>query len=154
MTPATAVPTFTIASADVAHWTGTAYAGSTAHPAAAYATDRMHPGVFGLAIGSYGAMMLSLWLLFGTDTQTVLSLLVCTAYFGMYFGVPVAMYRLARKSGLREAPAGSLGRFLRGDLETITGNLSGWSALSQVLVIPVSLTFGLIAMGVIMKLAA
>ncbi|MGV8840885.1 MAG: hypothetical protein ACWA6X_11345 [Bauldia sp.] len=131
-----------------------ARAGSSAHLAAAYATDRMHPGVFGLAIGSYGAMVLALWLLFVTDVQTVLSLLICTAYFGMYFGVPVAMYRIARKSGRREPPAGSLGRFLRGDLETIAGNLSGWSALGQVLVIPVSLTLGLIAMGVILKMTA
>lgn len=154
MTPATANPALSATDAVVGHWTGTARAGSTAHSAAAYATDRMHPGVFVLAIGSYGAMVLALWLLFGTDTQTVLSLLVCTAYFGMYFGVPLAMYRIARKTGLKEAPAGSLGRFLRGDLETITGNLSGWSALSQVLVIPVSLTVGLIAMGIILKLAA
>jgi hypothetical protein len=116
-----------------------ARAGSSAHLAAAYATDRMHPGVFGLAIGSYGAMVLALWLLFVTDVQTVLSLLICTAYFGMYFGVPVAMYRIARKSGRREPPAGSL---------------SGWSALGQVLVIPVSLTLGLIAMGVILKMTA
>ncbi len=153
MTP-TSTPTYAAANADVAHWTGSARASSAAHRAAAYATDRMHPGVFGLAIGSYGAMVLALWLLFVTDLQTVLSLLVCTAYFGMYFGVPLAMYRIARKAGLNEPPAGSLGRFLRGDLETVTGNLSGWSALSQVLVIPVSLTIGLIAMGIIMKIAA
>jgi hypothetical protein len=127
---------------------------ATAHRTAAYATDRMHPGVFVAAIGSYAAMLAGLWLLFGTDLSTGLSLIVCTAYFGMYFGVPVAMYRLARKTLLKEPPAGSMRRFLHGDLETVTGPVSGWSALSQVLVVPVSLTIGLIAMGIILKVVA
>ena len=139
-------------SADVAHWTTNTKV-RAAHRVAAYATDRMHPSVFALAIGSYGAMVLALWLLFVTDAQTMLSLLVCTAYFAMYFGVPVAMYRLSKKVHPEPAP-GSLAKFLGGDLETISGTLSGWSAMSQVLVVPVSLTFGLIAMGIIVKIVA
>lgn len=134
-------------------WSSTAR-DTAAHRVGAYATDRMHPGVFVAAIGSYGAMLIGLWLLFGTDLSTALSLIICTTYFAMYFGVPVAMYRLARKTLLHEPPAGSLGRFLRGDLDTVTGPVSGWSALSQVLVVPVSLTFGLIAMGIILKVVA
>lgn len=152
MTTVTATSTV-VGSPSATSWTAPVTA-RNAHRVAAYATDRMHPGVFALALGSYGAMVLVLWLLFVSDGQTVLSLLICTAYFGMYFGVPLAMYRLARKTFLKEPAAGSLSGFLHGDLETNTGRLSGWSALSQVLVVPVSLTFGLIAMGVILALAA
>lgn len=123
------------------------------HAVAAYATDRMHPRVFGLAVASYGSMLIVLWLLFLSGADMAVTLFVCTAYFAMYFGVPIAMYRLAVKAD-RPSPSGSLAVFLRGGLETVSGTLSGWSALTQVLVVPVSLTFGLIAMGVIAKVLA
>ncbi|MGD9738793.1 MAG: hypothetical protein AB7O56_07165 [Bauldia sp.] len=123
------------------------------HAVAAYSTDRMHPRVFGLAIASYGAMLLVLWLLFVTGADMVVTLFVCTAYFAMYFGVPVAMYRLAAKAA-PPAASGSFAVFLRGGLETVSGTISGWSAMVQVLVVPVSLTFGLIAMGIIAKVVA
>jgi hypothetical protein len=121
-----------------------------AHASAAVSTDQMYPGVFGLAAAAYGAMMLSFWLLFVSDVGTFLSLAVCTAYFGMYFGVPAVMHRVARQAETQVA-GGSLGQFLRSDLETITGPISGWAAVTQVLVIPVSLTVGIIAMGLIVK---
>lgn len=124
-----------------------------AHRVAAYSTARMHPGVFKWAIGIYGGMMLGIWLLFGTNLETGISLMICTVYGAMYFGVPVVMARIAAKA----APLveeGSLGRFLRGDFETADGSLSGWSALILVVLIPAAIGFGLIAMGIILKLSA
>jgi hypothetical protein len=118
---------------------------ATAH----YTTDRLHPGVFTMAIASYAVLLLAFWLLFASDIVTFLSLSICTVYYVMFFGVPLAMYRTAARSTVSPAP-GSLARFLRGNLEINTGLVSGWGALTQVLLIPVSVTFGIVAIGLIL----
>jgi hypothetical protein len=114
---------------------------------ATYVTDRMHRGVFALAIGSYFGMLITVWLFFTATLDVTLAAMVFTAFFGMYFGVPVALHRLYRKSRLEPAD-GSLMKFARGKLETISGPLTGKAAILQVLIIPVSTTFGLIAMAI------
>lgn len=134
-------------------WTAPACARSARHEAAAYTTSRLHSGVFGLAIASYAAMVLALWLLFATDTGTSLTLAIVTVYFAMFFGVPLAMVRVAKKDAPQPPPA-SLLRFLRGDMGTITGPIGGWAALAQVVVIPVSVTLGIVAIGLIHKALA
>ncbi|MCA9233501.1 MAG: hypothetical protein KDA57_22875, partial [Planctomycetales bacterium] len=76
-----------------------------------------------------------------------------TLYFAMYFGVPFAMLRLAKKAN-QQPSLGSLGRFLAGDVTTYTGRLSGWGAAAQLLTIPVGLTGAFIAIGIISHLRA
>jgi hypothetical protein len=122
--------------------------GVSATQTAAYATARLHHGVIGLLIASYGVLLLAFWILFAQSAVTAISLAICSAYFAMYFGVPIVMYLQTRKAA-ESAPAGSLGRFLRGSFETATGPISGWSALAQVLVVPVCVTFGAFCIGFI-----
>lgn len=134
------------------HWT----APVTAWPAregATYVTDRLHPGVFQLFAGAYGAMLLVLWLMFATDVGAVISIAVCTVYFAMYFGVPWGMNRLASKAEPQPAQ-GSLGRFLRGELMTYTGRLSGMGATVQMLLIPVGITVAFACIGVIIRITS
>ncbi len=119
----------------------------------AYVTDRLHPHVLTLFVGTYGAMLLSLWLLFATDIGAFIALAICTVYFAMYFGTPAVMNRLAEKAAPPPAPE-SLGQFLRGELDTYTGRISGWGAVAQLLVIPGGITFAFICIGVIIKLGA
>lgn len=129
---------------------GPATAAWPAREAATYATDRLHPGVFGLLAGTYGAMLLVLWLIFATDIEASISVGICTVYFAVYFGVPWAMNRLARQAEPQPA-AGSLGRFLRGQLITYTGRISGLEAVVQMLIVPVGITLAFVCIGVIIQ---
>jgi hypothetical protein len=79
-------------------------------------------------------------------------LAVSTFYFGMYFGVPFVMVRLASKEKQQPRP-GSLGSFLAGDVMTYTGRVSGWGAVAQLMTIPAGLTGGFIAIGLISHLS-
>lgn len=125
----------------------------SAHEAATYVTDRLHPGVFRVFAGTYGAMLLLLWLLFASNAEAGISLGVCTAYFAVYFGVPWAMNRLANSVEPQPAP-GSLGRFLRGDLLTYTGRISGMGAMVQMLIVPVGIVFAFACIGVIIRMTS
>ncbi|MBN9315456.1 MAG: hypothetical protein J0I99_06960 [Devosia sp.] len=112
----------------------------------------LHPQLFTMFAGVYGAMLLALWLLFCTDINAAIALGVSTGYFAMYFGLPFVMLRLANKDRQQPGP-GSLGNFLAGDVETYTGPVSGWGAVAQLLTIPVALTAAFIAIGIISRLA-
>jgi hypothetical protein len=122
-----------------------------ARATATYVTDRLHPGVFQVFAGTYGAMLALLWLLFGTTAEAAIVLGVCTAYFAVYFGVPWAMSRLAGKVDPQPAP-GSLGQFLRGQLEIYTGRVSGIGVLVQMLVVPVGFVFAFACFGIIIRI--
>lgn len=132
-------------------------AGTLAHslenwPAREVAAE-LHPQVFTMFVGTYGAMLLALWLFFGTDINALITLGVCTVYFGMYFGMPLIMSRMATKAAPQPA-AGSLNRFMGGDVDTYTGPVSAWGAIAQLMTIPVGLTLGFIAIGIIIRLGA
>ena len=129
--------------------------GTLTHPLANWPRELapgLHPQVLAMFIGAYAAMLLVLWLFFGTDVNAAIALGVCTVYFGMYFGVPLAMLRLAGKT--QQPASGSLGRFLDGDLDTYTGPVSGWGVIAQLMTIPVGLTAAFVAFGVIIRLGA
>lgn len=132
-------------------------AGTLAHPLANWQARELaaglHPQVFTMFIGTYSAMLLALWLFFGTDINALITLGVCTVYFGMYFGMPLMMNRMAAKATQQPEP-GSLGRFMDGDVDTYTGPVSAWGAIAQLMTIPVGLTLGFIAIGVIIRLGA
>lgn len=113
----------------------------------------LHPQVLGIFIGTYGAMLLALWLLFGTDINALLALGVCTIYFAMYFGVPLVMLRMAERRPA-EPDKWSLGRFLKADVDTNTGRVSGWGAVAQLMTIPAGLTGAFIAFGIIIRMGA
>ncbi|MCW5696405.1 MAG: hypothetical protein KIS96_06665 [Bauldia sp.] len=124
-----------------------------AHRVFVHATDRMHPGVFGLAVGSYAALLAVFWLFFTTGVDMAINLVICTVYLAMYLGVPLIMARIASRAAATSEP-GRLSAFLRGGLETASGTLSGWSAMTQVLIVPVSLAVGAVAMGIAAKVLA
>lgn len=110
----------------------------------------LHPGAFLVVVASYLALLGIAWIGFVGDIDSGVAMVVNTTYFAMYFGVPVV---LARVGGFKLGGPG-LSRFLKGKHDTFTGAISGWGALTQMAVVPISLAFGLAAMGVIMRLMA
>ena len=113
----------------------------------------LHPQVFVLFAGTYAAILVALWLFFGTDVNAMIALVVSTTYFAMYFGVPFVMLRMAGRATPPARPD-SFATFLRGKVDTNTGPVSGWGAVAQLLTIPVGLAGAFIAIGIISRLSS
>ena len=102
-----------------------------------------------LAGGGDFGIFAAFWLTFAGDSEAALAISMSTVYALVFFAVPYLMVRMAAKHGLPPGRRSSLSDFLNGDFETITGRISGWSALVQVALVPVALAFGTLAIGVI-----
>lgn len=147
------MPSVKIFVADVAQRVQQTPSGELVHfPSAVQnTTDRLHPGVQGVALLAYAWIFFVLWLVFGSKLESAFAVAVSTVYTMMFFGVPLVMLGIARKADPR-APHGSLGTFLRGHFDTITGPITGWQALAQVALIPIALSFGFSAIGLVIVL--
>lgn len=102
-----------------------------------------------IAVAGYGGILLAFWLTFAADGGAIFAIAIGTLYGIIYFGVPYLMNRMAAKYGTSNDPQSSLSDFLNGDLDTIAGRISGWSALVQVTLVPIALAFGTLAIGFI-----
>lgn len=101
-----------------------------------------------LAVAGYVGILASFWLSFAGDVSAALSITISTVYGAVFFGIPYFMLRTAARHGASsERP--TLAEFVRGNFDTIYGRVSGSSAFVQVAIIPVSLAFGSLAIGLV-----
>jgi len=112
----------------------------------------LHPGVYVSFVGCWAALIAVFLATFAESPFTLFMLAVVIGYSIMFFGVPYVMSRVA-------PPKTDIGNvafldFLRGKVQTLTGPVSGSEALMQVLMVPVALTLGGIAIGFIVHLEA
>ncbi len=117
--------------------------------------SRLHPATVGITAGGYVAMILVLWVGFATPTDHYLPLVIFTLVLAAFIGVPWLMARTAqtfwrRHDGPATPRAQSFRQFLGSKVETGGGTVSGPAALVLMALIPISLTFALVAMAVIM----
>lgn len=115
---------------------------------------RLHPGVIGIAAGSYVLMIATFWVgFFATDAAFTISLSIVTIVLAAFIGLPLAMARTGakfwRSHGQAEPPHGTMREFLNCSFDTCDGHVSGLGALALVTTVPLSLTAGVIAMAVI-----
>lgn len=89
------------------------------------------------------------WYAFGGQGEGALVLAISTFFLIVVFGVPYIMKRTADKFLHRKNEVGPMADFLHGDVETLTGDVSGWGALIQVVVVPVSVALGMTAIAII-----
>ncbi|GJL96207.1 MAG: hypothetical protein DHS20C06_00240 [Hyphobacterium sp.] len=104
-------------------------------PPAEIAVAGIHHAVFYLFAGLFGGMILLFFLTFMNSAQTVFAVGVCTVYGVLFFGAPLALYRV---SG-RKSKTKSWGDFLHEKVDTNTGAIPGWAALVQICIVPVVL---------------
>jgi hypothetical protein len=102
-----------------------------------------------IAVAGYGGILLAFWLTFTGDATAIFAIAISTGYAIIYFGVPYLMNRMAERHAGPNDRRPSLSDFLDGDLDTISGRISGWSALVQITLIPVALALGTLAIGLI-----
>ena len=112
----------------------------------------LHPAVYKLFTASWAALIAVFVATFAESPFTLFMLAVVIGYAIMFFGVPYVMSRVAKpETNVGNVPFAD---FLRGQVQTLTGPVSSAEALMQVLMVPVCLTLGALAIGFIVHLEA
>ena len=106
------------------------------------------PTVGGLVVGSYVALLAVLFAFFAGSPLAFFSLTVCAAFITIFFAVPRIFFAVEADPSRRP----SFSRFWHDGIQTLTGRTGGKDALIQMLIVPVFLAFGLLAMGIIGKI--
>jgi hypothetical protein len=102
-------------------------------------------GVTNLIVGSYAALILVFFGLFARSPLALFAITICAFFVAMFFAVPKVFLAVEAAPGRRP----TLSRFMHAGMMTLTGRSSGRDALVQMLIVPVLLTLGLAAMGII-----
>jgi len=111
----------------------------------------LHPTVYKVFAGCWAALVAVFLATFAESPYTLYMLAVVVGTAIMFFGVPYVMSRLTPRTAARQV---SFGDFLLGQVQTLTGPVSGTEAVIQVLMVPVCLTLGALAIGFIVHLEA
>lgn len=104
-------------------------------PAPGVASSGVHPGVLGLLVGGYAAMLASFWAFFARDTEAAMVLTVVTVLMLMYFSLLIGGILVAGAPQPHERQR-SFREFLRGRVDIFGGAVSGREAAAQILFLP------------------
>ena len=116
--------------------------GAARHPQSA--VPDMPAAVGRLIVAAYVGLIGVLALTMARNASTAFVIAIDVAFLVAFLSVP-AIFLGVEKDGARRP---GLHRFLSDGVETATGRLSGSGALVQMLVVPVLLTLGLLAIGI------
>jgi len=100
--------------------------------------------VGGLIAASYAGLIAALAVATAGSGQSIFVIVVSALFVLTFFTVPRIMFAVERHSGVRA----SFDEFLRNGVNTFTGHNGGRAVLVQMLIIPIALTLGVLAMGV------
>lgn len=98
-----------------------------------------------MIVAAYATLVGVFFALFARSPAALLVISVCAVFVAVFFTVPRLFFAVEADRARRP----SLARFMRVGLDTLTGRSGGGEALVQMLIVPVLLTLGLGAMGVI-----
>ena len=112
----------------------------------------IHPFAVHALTGTYAALLVVFWMIFG-GPDTALTLGVITVLGIMFFGLLTGGI-LMSDSVPRGVRGRSFSEFLQGRALIATGWISGREAFAQIILLPVSLIFGAIAIGLIWRVTA
>ena len=103
------------------------------------------PAAVGAMIAaSYAALIAAFAIATVGSAQSIYAVTISALFLVAYFTVPRIFLAVEPKARERS----SFDRFMIEGIETLTGHNSGSAALVQMLIVPVSLTFAALAMGV------
>ena len=102
-------------------------------------------GVGGLIVAAYAGLILVFFAFFTGSMLATMMVTVAAGFVAIFFTVPRIFFAL--EPGDERRP--SLSDFMYRGMDTLTGHSSGGAALVQMLIVPVLLTFGLLAMGIV-----
>jgi len=104
-------------------------------------------GVGRLIVAAYASLILVFFALFAGSLLALFAITVCAGFVAIFFAVPRIFFAVESDASRRP----SLPSFMRRGLATLTGHSSGRDALVQMLIVPVLLTLGLLAIGIVGK---
>lgn len=108
------------------------------------AADDVPAGVGGLLVAAYCALLAALAFTAVASRESAFAVAIAALFLVAFFTVPRIFFKVEPARGKRP----SLDRFMHDGMETLTGHSSGGAALVQMLIVPVSLTLGILAMSV------
>lgn len=111
---------------------------------------KMHPGVYKAAVLCWVFLLAIFWVTFSGSTAALFMVTVGTFYAAVFFGVPYLMSRIA---GEKSTAVFSLADFMEGRFDTLDGPIGGGEALLQVILVPLALGIGGVAIGCIIHFA-
>lgn len=100
--------------------------------------------VGGMIIGSYVALISAFAVGMAGSAQSIYALSVVGLFLVAFFAVPRIFFAIEPQQARRS----TFDQFMKNGLETHTGHSSGKEALVLMLIVPVFLTFGALAMGI------
>lgn len=100
--------------------------------------------VGGLIAACYAALIAALAVATVGSAESIFVIVIAALFVVAFFSVPRIFFAVERDGGVRA----SLDDFLRNGMNTFTGHNSGKAALVQMLIVPVLLTLGVMAMGI------
>ena len=99
----------------------------------------------GLMAGTYAALLAAFPLLIARDGSSSFAIVIGAFYLVMFFAVPWLFFKIEKDTSRRP----ELSSFIELGMETATGHIGGKGALVQMLVVPVLLTLGIVAIGLL-----
>ena len=102
-------------------------------------------GVGGLIVASYVALVLVFFAFFTGSLTALFAVTIAAGFVAIFFTVPRIFFALEPDQTRRP----SLSAFMHRGIDTLTGHSSGPDALVQMMIVPVLLTLGLLAMGIV-----
>jgi hypothetical protein len=104
--------------------------------------------VGGFIAASYAGLLAVFFAFFARSPLALFSIVICGGFVAIYFTIPRIFLAIEADPARRP----TLGRFLRTGLDTATGRTGGKDALIQMMIVPVLVTLGLAAIGIIGKI--
>jgi hypothetical protein len=120
-----------------------ATAASEAHPQPASAVPDMPKAAGVMMIAAYAALM-GAFVVTIHGARADFAIVIAGFYVAMFFGLPAVF--LGTENDRTRRP--DLVQFLDRGIDTATGRISGGGALVQMLIVPVLLALGVLAMGI------
>ena len=102
----------------------------------------------GLIAASYVTLLGALAVATTGSPVSIFAIAIAAFFVAIFFAVPRIFFGVEPRPGRRP----TLDRFIRDGMDTLTGHSSGPAAMVQMLVVPVSLTLGVLAMGMIVAI--
>jgi hypothetical protein len=97
-----------------------------------------------MIVGAYVALISAFAIATVRSPESVFAIVVAALFLAAYFTVPRLFFAVEPKG----APRPDFARFMEEGQQTATGPCSGGNALVQMLIVPLALTVGALAMGV------
>lgn len=114
-------------------------------PVATPAVPDLPAAVGRMIVGVYAALIGVFFLTMAGTALALFSITISALYVCIFFTVPRILLKVENDPSRRP----SFDRFMREGMVTGTGPMSGGAVLAQILVVPICLVFGLLAMGMI-----